>query len=142
MVERTLILIALAGLVALLFMAGRRFVASRRGRALSAEPFMPAAASGVGRVRLLAFSTPQCQQCRFLQKPALEEVAAQAGDVEIISMNAQAEPDLAERYGILTVPSTVILRPDGRAAAVNFGYAPARQLLEQIADARVSLAAR
>lgn len=142
MTERALILCTVAGFVALLVLAGRAFVAARKQRALAAVPLLPArfeeafvAADSPWSIRLLAFSTPQCQQCWLLQKPALEEVAARADRVEILPINALEQPELAERYGILTVPSTVVLKPDGRASAVNFGYAPARQLLEQIAAA-------
>jgi thioredoxin 1 len=141
MVERMLVLAAVAGGVALLIGAGRAFVAARRRRALAAAPFTPARGAGeAGPVRVLAFSTPQCQQCRLLQKPALAEVAAQTEQVEILSIDALEQPELAERYGILTVPSTVVLAPNGRASAVNYGFAPARVLLEQIAGASIALA--
>ena len=141
MVERMLILVAAAGGIALLIMAGRAFVAARRRRALAAAPFTPAGNAGeTGPVRVLAFSTPQCQQCRLLQKPALAEVAAQTEQVEILSIDALEQPELAERYGILTVPSTVVLAPNGRASAVNYGFAPARVLLEQIAGASMAIA--
>lgn len=140
MVERMLILVAVAGGIALLIAAGRAFVAARRRRALAAAAFIPAGEAGEARpVRVLAFSTPQCQQCRLLQKPALAEVAAQTEQVEILSIDALEQPELAERYGILTVPSTVVLAPNGRASAVNYGFAPARVLLEQIAGASIAL---
>ena len=141
MVERILILAIVAGGVALLVMAGRAFVSARRRRALAAAPFASAESAGeAGPVRVLAFSTPQCQQCRLLQKPALAEVAAQTQRVEILSIDALEKPELAERYGILTVPSTVVLAPNGRASAVNYGFAPARLLLEQIEGASLVLA--
>ena len=163
MVERILILLAAAGGIALLVAAGRTFVAARRRRALAAVPFVPDERTGeaggaargvaesagaqhpqaalpVGPVRVLAFSTPQCQQCRLLQKPALAEVVAQAEQVEILSIDALEKPELAERYGILTVPSTVVLAPNGRASAVNYGFAPSKLLLAQIADASAALA--
>jgi hypothetical protein len=141
MVERTLILLAVAGGIALLIAAGRALVAARRRRALAAAPFALTGDVGeAGPVRVLAFSTPQCQQCRLLQKPALAEVAAQTEQVEILSIDALEQPELAERYGILTVPSTVVLAPNGRASAVNYGFAPARVLLEQIAGASIAIA--
>lgn len=141
MVERILILVAVAGGVALLIAAGRALISARRRRALAAAPFTPNGGAGeAGPVRVLAFSTSQCQQCRLLQKPALAEVAAQTERVEILSIDALEEPELAERYGILTVPSTVVLASNGRASAVNYGFAPAKLLLEQIEGASLALA--
>ena len=141
MIDRILMLLAVAGGVWFLLAAGRAFVAARRRRALAAAPFTLAGSAGeAGPVRVLAFSTPQCQQCRLLQKPALEEVAVQTEQVEILSIDALEQPELAERYGILTVPSTVVLAPNGRASAVNYGFAPSKLLLAQIADASAALA--
>jgi hypothetical protein len=142
MIERVFMLLILAGVVALLLVAGRAVIAAKRRRALAAEPLASAATGDeAGRVRLLAFSTPHCQQCHLLQKPALEDVVGRNSAVEIVPIDALEQPELAARYGILTVPSTVVLTADGRAAAVNYGYAPAKVLLEQIGAAQPSLAA-
>lgn len=141
--DRMLVLLALAGLIGLLMVAGRVLVAARRRRALASGPLtLPTSGNEAGRVHLLAFSTPQCRQCRLLQKPALEEVRARSDLAEIVPIDALEQPELAKRYGILTVPSTVVLAADGRATAVNYGYVPAKLLLEQVQAAHLALAPR
>jgi thioredoxin-like negative regulator of GroEL len=69
----------------------------------------------------------------------LEEVAARTKVVEVVLIDALEQPELAEQYGILTVPSTVVLAANGHATAVNYGFAPASELLEQIEAAVSSL---
>lgn len=139
--DRVLVLLALAGLVGLLIVAGRAVVAGKRRRALASGPLtLPTSGGEAGRVHLLAFSTPQCRQCRLLQKPALEEVLARSDLVKVVPVDALEQPELAKRYGILTVPSTVVLAANGEPTAVNYGYAPARVLLEQVQAAYLTLA--
>src|SRR2546422_11752616 len=107
----------LVGLVAWLSVTfGRRFVDVRRQRALTAPP--PDALSSIictdnatdkARVRILAFSTPDCQQCHRLQAPALQRVLEARGDaVAVVDIDASASPELAQRYQVLTVPTTVV----------------------------------
>jgi hypothetical protein len=79
---------------------------------------------------ILYFTTEQCSTCRTLQEPALRELSSPVRKVDAIE-----ERELAERYAIFTVPSTVVIRRDGTAAEVNYGYAPAAKLRSQLAAA-------
>src|SRR5574341_1239497 len=73
-----------------------------------------------GRPLILAFSTPACVPCRTIQKPALEDLQRRYPDrVTVRDVNATAEPDLAARFGILTVPSTVVIDQGGAVVAIN-----------------------
>jgi thioredoxin-like negative regulator of GroEL len=68
-----------------------------------------------------------------MQAPALERVAAARGAaVAVVEVDAPSEPELAQRYAVLTVPTTVVLDGTGRAHAVNYGYAGTQRLLEQV----------
>jgi thioredoxin 1 len=44
-----------------------------------------------------------------------------------------AQQDLARFYGVMTVPSTVVLKPNLQPVAVNHGLATPEQLARQIA---------
>jgi thiol-disulfide isomerase/thioredoxin len=81
---------------------------------------------------ILYFTTEQCSTCRLMQEPALAQVEAVVRKVDAI-----AERELADRYAIFTVPSTVVIGPDGAAAHVNYGYAGADKLRRQLAGVAV-----
>ncbi len=71
---------------------------------------------------VLAFSTADCVPCKTVQKPELEELRGRlSGLVQIREVDATIEPALAKRFGILTVPSTVVIGPQGAIVAVNQG---------------------
>jgi phosphoribosylanthranilate isomerase len=135
-------ILLLVGVVAWLSVTfSKRFVDARRQRALSAS--LPDTLSSVintdnttnkAHVRILAFSTLDCQQCHRLQAPALQRVLEARGDaVAVVDIDAaSASPELAQRYQVLTVPTTVVLDATGHAQAVNYGFANTKQLLEQV----------
>lgn len=85
------------------------------------------------RPLVIAFSTTDCVPCRTLQKPALEElVQRHPGRVDVRDVDATLEAGLAKRFGILTVPSTVVVDRDGHILAINHGVAPWEKLAGQL----------
>lgn len=126
------------GIVLLLFLltgalvqVGRLFVAHQRRLALAATPH-PALARGT-KVRILAFGSASCTQCRTLQQPVLRRLQAlQSTQLDVLEIDAPGSPELAGRYHILTVPSTVILGQEGQVLAINYGFAPLERLQAQI----------
>ena len=126
-------------LLSLFAWSGQRFVEARRRQALAAAP--PGIFSEISDgevqsrplVRILAFSSANCHQCHQLQAPALKRVLEARGtDVSVVDVDAPDEPELAQRYQVLTVPTTVVLDAKGRAHAVNYGFANTVKLLEQV----------
>ena len=84
-----------------------------------------------GRPLVLAFSTPDCVPCKTIQKPALEELQRRYQDrVNIREVDALAQPELAGRFGILTVPSTVVVGARGDVLAINHGAADWEKLAQ------------
>jgi thioredoxin-like negative regulator of GroEL len=144
---RLAILLLASLLTWLLVWCGRLIVARQRQRALSAAP-LPALASAnteasPTRVQVLAFSSADCRQCHQLQAPALKRVQEARGDAILITeIDAQTESELAQHYHILTVPATVLLDGQGKARAVNYGFASTRRLLEQIDEILQASSAR
>jgi len=83
------------------------------------------------RPLVLAFSTPDCVPCKTIQKPALEELQRRYQDrVNIREVDALAQPELAGRFGILTVPSTVVVGATGVVLAINHGAAAWEKLAQ------------
>jgi thioredoxin 1 len=83
----------------------------------------------------VAFSSPSCGACHTAQLPALEALEHQLGAtaVRLIEVDIASQPEVARRFGIMTVPSTVILRTDGGVGAINHGFTPAARLVTQLA---------
>ena len=51
-------------------------------------------------------------------------------------VDALADRELADRFHVYMLPTTVVMSPEGRAMHVNYGYAPAPKLERQLAEAR------
>lgn len=82
---------------------------------------------------VLAFTAPDCAPCRTVQKPALEALEQQyPGRIVIGEVDALIERRLAGRFGILTVPSTVVIGPTGDVRAINNGTATTERLAAQV----------
>src|SRR5262249_50478725 len=117
----------------------RAGVRQRRAQALAAPPPVLASAvsnaAGQDVLRILAFSSDDCVQCHRMQAAALARVKALRGElVEVLEVNAPSSPELTRRYAVLTLPTTVVLASDGRAHAINYGFAASDQLLRQCDD--------
>lgn len=134
-VLRFAILALVGAAVWLAVAAGRRFVESRRQRALAAAPSLESHADEPGRVRILAFSSADCAQCHRMQTPALRRVLDARPGVVVQEIDAPSAPELTRRYSVLTVPTTVVLDGEGRARAVNYGFANTQRLLVQVDEA-------
>jgi thioredoxin-like negative regulator of GroEL len=88
-----------------------------------------------GKTTVLFFTGEHCSVCHHRQKPALEVVrSSHNGDLRVIELDAAEESSLARRFGVLSLPSTVILAADGTVGAVNYGFAPSDQLNAQVAS--------
>jgi hypothetical protein len=83
---------------------------------------------------ILYFTGDGCTVCRTHQEPAL----AKLGAVRIDKVDAIADRTLADRFHVYTLPTTVVMSPEGRALHVNYGYATAPKLERQLAEARGS----
>ncbi len=103
---------------------------SRRYRRNGAADLL---ATASGRPLILAFSTPDCVPCRTIQQPALDELLRQyPGRVEVRDIDATVELELTGRFGILTVPSTVVIGTGGTVLAINHGIAGWEKLIGQL----------
>jgi hypothetical protein len=88
-----------------------------------------------GTASLLFFSSATCAICHTAQRPAVDVLSTRLdSNVRIREIDVAREPDVARRYRVMSLPTTVILRPDGAVAAINVGFASAQQLLTQLAD--------
>jgi len=70
-----------------------------------------------------------CGPCKMIA-PALEEIQTALGSkVKIVKLNVDENPNTAQKYGIMSIP-TLMLFKNGELASRQVGAAP-RQKLEQ-----------
>jgi len=76
-----------------------------------------------------------CGPCRMIG-PALDEISSSLGDkVKIVKLNVDENPQVAAKYGIMSIPTLMIFK-NGELASRQVGAAP-KQKLEQWITAAV-----
>lgn len=131
MIERLLIVLVLAVVAVVIYqMYTRRqlatVVANRNIDPLlqGINPNIPA---------IVYFTTPNCIPCKVQQKPALDKLKTDLGEnIQIVQVDATQEPDAADRWGVLSAPTTFILNAEGQPNAVNHGVADVHKLKRQV----------
>jgi len=73
-------------------------------------------------VVLVDFWAPWCAPCRALT-PALEALAGERDDMKLVKVNTDEEQSLAASYGVMGLPTVVILR-EGRAGRDDHAGGP------------------
>jgi thiol-disulfide isomerase/thioredoxin len=130
-----LLSIVAAGLVLAIVIA--RTWAARHRSQVSAAPvgqlWAALGASPDDRPTFVAFSSPACSACHTAQAPALWHLQQQLGEtaVRVLQVDVATQPAAARAFGIVTVPSTVLLERDG-VRAINHGFRPAQRLADQL----------
>ena len=128
---RLLVACALIGIGWLAFRLVNTMILNRAAKAV------PAAQNGAmfqsGRPAVLYFTTPDCATCKAFQRPQLNRFKKLLGEqVQVVEIDAQSLPELAGRWGVLSVPTTFVLDAEGVPRHVNHGAVTAEKLAEQV----------
>ena len=128
-----LILAAAAGALAL--------QRSRQRRLVGTVPTGTDAPPGAGAVPdILYFTGENCTVCHVAQRPALQRLRGLIQDVAIREIDVALDRRSARTYRVMTLPTTIVLDPSGRAVAVNAGFAAESVLRDQVLAARATSA--
>ena len=72
-----------------------------------------------------------CGPCKMIA-PILEEIAdEQAGSLAIAKLNVDDNPDIARRFGVMSIPTMIVFK-DGQEAARIVGAKGKSQLLDDL----------
>ncbi len=122
MIERLLILLALTALSSGAYI-GLKHLHMRRMERITAVSNHPT---------LLYFRSDNCSPC-MTQARYLEQVAQNwNGRLAIQKIDADAEPDTAQKYGVFTLPTTILIDTMGKVRQINYGLTNVQKLSQQL----------
>ena len=91
---------------------------------------------------ILYFTGESCTICHTAQRPALRALAAGIDPaIKIREIDIAVEPDLARRYRVMSLPTTIVLDGNGQVTDINVGFANGEVLHRQLVDAGMPVAA-
>ena len=82
------------------------------------------------RVVIVDFWAAYCTPCRMLI-PVLEEIAAERSDVKICKLNVDEAQDIAERYGVMSMPILIFFK-NGEPINESIGLISKERLLAML----------
>ena len=71
-----------------------------------------------------------CGPCRMLA-PILEQVAQERPDLKICKINVDEEPELANRFNVISIPLVVVVE-NGQVIKQSVGVKPAEAILQML----------
>ena len=79
---------------------------------------------------LLDFWAPWCGPCRMVV-PIVEEIAGERPDIKVGKINVDENPDLASRFGIMSIPTLVVME-NGKIVNKAMGARPKAAILNML----------
>ena len=79
---------------------------------------------------LLDFLAPRCAPCRMVA-PTVEEIASERVDIKVGKINVDEQPELANKFGIMSIPTLVVMK-NGKIVQRVSGVRPKNTILEML----------
>ncbi len=74
------------------------------------------------------FYADWCGPCKMVG-PIVEELAGERTDIKFVKVNVDDNPEVAERFGIMSIP-TMIFFKNGEVAAQTLGFQPKESIAQ------------
>ncbi|MFO7679754.1 MAG: thioredoxin family protein [Chloroflexota bacterium] len=85
-----------------------------------------------GQPTLLYFRSDTCGTCPTQSRYLEQLLAGENGRFTLHSINVDTEPDKARQYGVMTLPTTMIIDAAGQVKEINYGLTPSHKLQKQL----------
>ena len=82
---------------------------------------------------LIDFWAAWCGPCRMVS-PVIEQIAGERSDIKVGKANIDEQPELAERFGIMSIPTFIIFK-NGKAVGKSVGVQPKAAIVNIINNA-------
>lgn len=79
---------------------------------------------------LLDFWAPWCAPCRMVA-PTVEEIASERVDIKVGKINVDEQPELANKFGIMSIPTLVVMK-NGKIVQRVSDVRPKNTILEML----------
>ena len=79
---------------------------------------------------LMDFWAPWCGPCRMVV-PLVEEIAKERSDIKVVKINVDEEPKLAMQFGVVSIPTLVVMKK-GKIVNQVTGARPKAQILDML----------
>lgn len=81
---------------------------------------------------LLDFWASWCGPCRMVS-PIVDEIAEEVTDKKVGKINVDEQPELAERFGVMSIPTLVVMK-NGKIAQQAVGARPKSDILAMLEE--------
>lgn len=71
---------------------------------------------------LIDFYAEWCGPCKMVS-PVIDKIAEERDDVKVCKVNVDDEMELASRYGVMSIPTIVVMK-NGEIASAKVGFTP------------------
>ena len=83
-----------------------------------------------GKTVVVDFWAEWCGPCHAIA-PVLDQIAEERNDLKVVKLNIDEEPEIAQRYGVMSIPTLILFR-GGEPAAAAVGAMPKSMLEERL----------
>ncbi|MGB7341177.1 MAG: thioredoxin family protein [Phototrophicaceae bacterium] len=132
MIERLVIVTILAVLGIVLYQLYTRRQLAQISAYRHIDPILNGLNTNVPTI--VYFTTPNCIPCKTQQQPAINKVR-ETQEVQVVQIDATQNPEAADRWGVMSAPTTFILDSNFNPKSVNHGVADEAKLIKQMNDA-------